>query len=160
MIFYGLAPLTVLLLPMVSNRHAAGKSSIEVLLKLLFANLSLGLIGVGIFSLFPELVIKVLSGSQYLVVANLLIKFSLLMWLLSISNLLMSYLIAVNRQTSAVWIGLIALLQPGLIILFHKNLTQIVNINLIVQGLLILILLIKIAPLLWYQIDRKLIASD
>src|SRR3989344_907529 len=159
MIFFGLAPLSILLLPMVSNRYAAGKPSMGVLFKLLFANMGLGIIGVGIFSLVPELVIKILSGSQYLIVANLLPKFSLLMWLLSISNLLMSYLIAVNRHTSAIWVGLIALFQPGMIILFHQNLTQIVNINLITQGMLIVVLLIQIVTMLFYQTDRKAIAS-
>lgn len=142
MIFYGTTPLAGFLLPFVANRYAKKQKTKIVFLKLGIVTTILGVIGLSIFTLIPEKIIIIISGSNYLENIPLLPKFSLTMFFFSINYFILTYLISINRS-QANWILLIGtLLQVILIQIFHQTISQIININLIIQIYLLISLIL------------------
>ncbi len=142
MIYFGLSPLTVIALPVAAHRFSSTGSAKSVLIKLGSVMTALGLVGVGIFSFFPNLVVKYLSGAQYLAIAPFLFHFSLAMLFFSLSQFLLSYFLAIGKVKSNILLLIVAILQPIVIILLPHTLEYAVNINLALQSLLLFSLLI------------------
>lgn len=142
MIFYGLAPLTTLMLPFISRRFAANRPTKTVLFKLSAAIIFFGIIGVSIFSFFPVTIVRILSGSAYLSGASLLPLFSLSLLFLALSYVILTYLIAVNKNKATLALLPAFILQPLLIFFFHTNLNQVILINLGIQVFLLTFFLI------------------
>lgn len=129
MILFGLTPLISLVLPMVSVRFAKKSSSQSLFLKLGLGIFCLGLVGALIFSIFPKFIITLLSGSQYIAISNLLPVFGFTMVIFALSQFLLSYLMATNREKSNFLFLLATLLQPILLFFLGKSLEAIVWIN-------------------------------
>lgn len=142
MIYFGVTPLSGLLLPMVSHRFAAHLNTKTVLRKLGLVSLVIGLVGVSIFSLNPEALISLLSGRNYLEVSGLLPLFAVTMLIFALSYFLLTFLIAVNRQKVNFILLLTALAQPLAIFISHDSITTVVYINLCLHSALLLALLI------------------
>lgn len=134
MIYFGIIPLSGLLLPLATSRFASQNNTKKIFYKLGLASLGLGGVGVTIFSLYPSLVISLLSGINYLAINSLLPLFSLSMLIFALNYYLLTYLIAVNKQSANLILLLATLIQPLLIALFHQSLNQVVNINLTIQA--------------------------
>ncbi len=134
MIYFGLTPFSVLLLPVVSKRFASQEKTQPVLWKLTGVAILFGGIGVAVFSTVPELVVRLLSGVQYLEGSQWLWMFALSMWLFALSRLLLSYLMAVSKEKANLILLLAIIIQPVLIGIWHANIGQVVMINLLIQG--------------------------
>jgi O-antigen/teichoic acid export membrane protein len=134
MIYFGLAPLSLLILPVVSKKFAGGEKTKPVWWKLAGTTILFGLIGVGIFSSVPDAVVRLLSGVQYIEGGGLLWLFAVGMLLYALSKLLLTYFMAVNGE-KANWILLLVMfLQPVMILMWHESLRQVAMINLIIQS--------------------------
>lgn len=142
MIFYGLIPFASLMLPFVSRRFAASLPTKTVLYKILTVVILFGIFGVLIFDNFPVQVISILSGENYLAGAKILPLFSASLLFLSLSYILLSYLIAINKNKSTLVLAVFFIIQPILISLMHQSLYQVVVINLSIQVCLFVSLLI------------------
>ena len=142
MIFFGLTPLGSLILPIAASRYASNRSTTSVYLKLIVSAGILGTGAVSLFSLFPELVVRLLSGSEYLAVTSLIPFISITMLFLSLNHLTLSYLLAVGKEKSTYLLLFFTLLQPLLITLFHTSLYQVITLNITLQFCLFLTLLI------------------
>jgi O-antigen/teichoic acid export membrane protein len=142
MIFYGLIPFASLMLPFVSHRFAAGLPTKTVLYKILAAVIAFGVFGSSLFASFPAKVIALLSGANYLAGTTILPLFSISLFFLGLSYILLSYLIAINKNKSALVLTAFFIIQPILITLMHQSLYQVVVINLSVQVSLFVSLLI------------------
>ena len=149
MIYFGLAPLSMLMIPIVASRFSAGIKTKEVLYKLSIAMLILGGIGTTIFWSAPDLVVRLLSGQQYQAVGSLLGVATLAMMLFSLSRLILLYFMSVGHQRANLFLLAALVAQPVLIFLFHQSLSQIIHINLIIQFCLLTSLL------LYYRIALK-----
>jgi len=136
MIYFGITPISVLTMTIVSNRHSANKNTKSVIVKLSLTAFFLGLIGVAVFSIFPHQVVLFLSGSQYLQGVKYLPLVSLSMFLFGLSNIILTSLFAIEKPKGSIILFVICLLQPVLITLFHQTLMQVVTVNLLVQVLL------------------------
>lgn len=129
MILFGLLPLVSLVLPIASHRHAATGSAKSILIKLGSVIVVFGVIGAGIFTLFPSLIIRVLSGAAYLEAATYLPVFAFTMVLFVLSQFLLSYLMAIGKPKANLLLLITTLLQPILIIISGSSLSGVVMAN-------------------------------
>lgn len=141
-IFFASSPIIVVMFPMISEHHANGKKYISLL------NLSFGLVilicaGINlIYFLFPQLMIKVLFGSQYLPASSHLFLFAMFLSLYALSFLLVNFYLSVKKVKVVILPVVAAMAQVILIFLFHQNLSQIVWVSIFVLGLLFISLLV------------------
>lgn len=142
MIFFGLTPIGSLILPIAASRYASKQSTSSVYLKLILSAGFLGIGAVSLFSLFPDLVVRLLSGSEYLAITSLIPFISLTMFFLSLNQLTLSYLLAVGKEKGTYLLFFFALLQPLLIIFIHSSLYQVITLNLTLQLCLFITLVI------------------
>jgi O-antigen/teichoic acid export membrane protein len=98
---------------------------------------------------FPSLIIQVLSGEVYVECIPLVGIFSMNMTIYSLSLVLLHYQLSADRRGFLYPLVLCTLIQSGLIVLFHKNLVQVL---LVTGGVGIFLLAINIY--LIYQSDR------
>jgi len=138
MILFGLTPLSALVLPIAAHRHAQKSSTISIFVKLGSVILFFGTIGAGVFSLFPGLIIKLLSGSAYLEAAPLLSYFAFSMAFLAFSLFIISYLMGTNRPQANLFLLIATLAQPAMILFLRNSLSNIVQGNFILQLILFL----------------------
>jgi len=103
--------------------------------------------------LFPPLIVQFLSGEVYLECVPLVGLFSINMSLYSLSLILLYYQLSIDQRGFLYPLVLCTLIQSGLIVLFHKNLIQVLLIvGLIALGLLVINLYLVYRP---YQGERK-----
>jgi len=141
-IFFASSPIVMVMFPMISEKHANGKKYIN------FLSLSLGLVflvclGVsGVYFLFPELMVNILYGSQYLSASPSLWLFAVFLSLYSFSYLLTNFYLSIKKVRIVSLPMAAALLQIILISLFHQNLKQAVSMSVLTTTLLLLGLLL------------------
>jgi len=129
MILFGLSPLISLILPVAAHRHSQSSKTSSVFLKLGLVILIFGLIGAGIFSLFPNFIVSHLSGNVYLEVAHLLPFFAFSMAFLAFSQFIIAYSFATNKPRASIFMLIATLLQPIVYLVFRSSLTNIVYAN-------------------------------
>ncbi len=98
MILFGLLPISALILPLATHRFSATGDASKIFGKLLLAMFTLGMIGVSIFGLFPELIVGLLSGQAYLSAASFLPPFALSMFFFALKNLPQYLIYLLNRD--------------------------------------------------------------
>ena len=145
MLLYGLTPLGILLLSLISYRRSAKKGYLQIFFKLLLATIVLGLVGVAIFTSFPMYIIQTLSGSAYLSGASLLAPFALSMFFFAISQLFLNYFLAADQGSSTWTLFALSLVQPLLLYLSSHTISTVVYVNLVIHFLLLLLLAVKFA---------------
>lgn len=138
-IFFLTASIAQVLIPAV-RLAASPIQNQQVLIKSLILLVAIGGIAWLIFALAPRFVVRILMGSKYLPYANLLPRFSLALFFVSIINLLVIYSIALRRYAAAaiVIIGLATTFT--LVTLHHQSLMAVVN-SLLFGSLILLFLL-------------------
>ncbi len=146
-IYFILGPLIGLILPYATHRHTATKSARSVFVKLGAAIIFFGLGAAGLFSLFPQFIISLVSGANYLEATTYLPLFSWSILFFSLNLFIISYFMAVGFPQANLYLLAATIFQPILIFIFHKNISQVVNINLFLEATLFLILL--------WQVKRK-----
>lgn len=140
-IFFASNPITMVMFPMVSERHANGKKYLDLL------SLSLGLVflvclGIsGIYFLFPELMIGILYGSQYLPASPYLWLFATFLSLYSLSSLLVNFHLSIKKVKVVILPLIAAVIQVIFVSLFHQSLFQVVWVSIAALGLLLISLL-------------------
>ena len=137
-VYFGLGPLIGLVLPIASHRHAATGSSKGVFLKLGSVILVFGLLATLIFVIFPSLIMRTLSGVNYLEGASLLPIFAGSMLLFSFSMFILSYLMAIGKPKFNLYLLVATIAQPLIVFIFHQSLIQVVSSNLILEFVLFL----------------------
>ncbi len=143
-IYFGLGPLIALVLPIASHRQSATGSSRSVFVKLGGTVFGLGLAATTVFSLFPKLIVSVISGANYLEAVPYLPIFAVSMLLFSLNLFTISYFMAIGRAKVNTFLLLATIAQPVLITLFHTSLNQVIWVNLSLESALFLLLLWQI----------------
>ncbi len=137
-IYFGLGPLIGLVLPIASHRHSATGSSKGVFLKLGSVIVVFGLLATLLFVIFPGLIMRTLSGVNYLEGASLLPIFAGSMLLFSFSMFILSYLMAIGKPIFNLFLLAATIAQPLIVFFFHQSLNQVVSSNLILEFVLFL----------------------
>lgn len=128
----------MLLLPKVIQQKKDGVDTLPILLKYVMYIVILSTtIVLGAF-LFPELVVKLMFGEQYLPIAFLLWKYALATSIFAIANIFAYYFLSINQYIPVVISAFLGMTQILLIILFHNSLEQVVIMQIITMVFLLL----------------------
>lgn len=152
-IFFATQPVILVMFPLVTARHAAGEDYQKLFFLGLFLVFLISLGVTGVYLLFPELMVKIPFGSQYLSAAKHLVIFGLFLSFHSLGFLVANFFLSLSQNQAAVLPVFAAALQALLVTLFHQSLTQIAWISTGVCGLLFASLMVyflisprKLAP--------------
>lgn len=129
-IFFGTAPVTTTMFPLVSEAHARGEKYQRIfLLSLMFLIAIAGSVTL-LFSFEPKLAMKLLIGSQYLSAASYLGRFSLFLSLCSVIYLFTNFFLSIHRTKAVYVVCLGATVQAILLAFIHPNIMTVINISL------------------------------
>jgi len=137
MILFGLTPLISLVLPMASHRQSAFGSAKTILIKLGSVTVIFGIVGAGIFSLFPTLIIRILSGAAYLEAAPFLSVFAFTMVFLALSQFILAYLLALSHPRATLLLLSATVIQPFLFYVFRGAFSLVIWSNFAIHLLLL-----------------------
>jgi len=141
-IFFATGAIPNVMFPMIVHRRSQGKKIKHLLLASLALLSIIAAAAVLVYWLFPKLMVRLLFGSDYLAIAPLLVWMAIFMSLYSLSYLLTSFSLSIEK-TKVVFFGVAAaLLQVTLIALFHQQLLQVVWISIGITGCLFLSLVV------------------
>lgn len=141
-IFFASSPITTVMFPTVSAKQAKGKDYRRVFETSIGLVIMISLVAVAIYFLFPNLMINLLYGRQYLAAAGNLGVFAIFISLYSLCAIFLNYFLSIAR-IAVIQLGVVAALgQIFLIVFFHQNIGQILSVNILVSFLLFLGLLI------------------
>ena len=128
----------MILLPKVIRRKQEGLDTLPILFKYVGY---IGLISVVIILatlIFPELIVKLMFGEAYLSVSNLLWQYAVATALFALANIFAYYFLSLKKYIPVVISGLLGLTQIGLIMLFHRDLKQVIAMQIIAMSTLLL----------------------
>lgn len=129
----------MLLLPAVVQLQKKGKETASVLIKYVgYIAVVSGVIVTGCL-IFPELIIKMLFGEQYISMAPLLWKYAIATSMFAISNIFAYYYLSLDQYFAVVISGVFGILQMLLVVFYHDSLAQVVHMQIIAMALLLVI---------------------
>ena len=128
----------MLFLPKVIQLKKDGKETQPLLMKYVSYIAFLSTVIVLITFLFPETVVNLMFGREYLSIAFLLWKYALATSIFAIANIFAYYFLSVNQYIPVVVSAIIGLTQIGLIVFFHDSLQQVVHVQIIAMVVLLL----------------------
>ena len=131
--------IVLVMFPMVAEAHTINKNTLLILKKSLLFTFLVCFIGIFIFFLFPDFLLRLISRGRYTGNVNLLWMFGLAMLPYALIGVINSFQIARHKISFIVALVVMTIAQVGLICLFHKSLEQVIYILLICGILLILI---------------------
>lgn len=123
-ILFGSISVANAMFPISSERFISGNKEQNKLIRKTFITIfTLCLIAVILFAVFPELIIKILFGNQYLTLANSLIYVAIAFSFLSFLNLMVLYRISVERFTNkhAILLFVLLFIQIAILIFARKT---------------------------------------
>ena len=135
-IYFLMAPITGVLITLVGGRQSKRKNQSRLKASLALM-LLLGGSALAAMSLFPNIIIKLLMGSKYLVDAHYLPRIGLAMLLLAAANALMMYHIALKRYAYSIASIVIFALMLGLMRANHGTIGAVIN-NIVFGSFLLL----------------------
>jgi O-antigen/teichoic acid export membrane protein len=133
MILFGLTPFISLVLPVTAHRHSQNSTTHPIFLKLGLVIFVFGLLGAGLFSVFPGRIILLLSGSAYLEATPFLPYFAFSMAFLAYSLFIISYLMASNRPQANIFLLIATIFQPIIYLIFKSSFSNIIYANFFLQ---------------------------
>lgn len=123
----------MVLLPTVVKLKKEEAPTIPVLRKYLGYTVLTSIVIVTICFAFPQKVVTLFFGNQYVEIAALLWKYALATSLFAVSNILAYYYLALDAYFPVVFLAISGCVQVYLITLFHNSLEQIVNLQIMVM---------------------------
>jgi len=105
---------------------ATPSENYHVLVKSLMLTVTFGGAAALFFVLFPSFTVHLLFGSRYDEMVHLLPPLSIAMLLMSISNLLANYYIALKQYLVLLWVSIGFAITIGLITFYHETISQVV----------------------------------
>lgn len=125
-IFFGTFPISKAMFPLSSeaSRDKNKKQAKNILTQSLLI-LGFGvLVALVVFWAFPELLVRIFSGSYYILSSKILIYLALAMGLLSFTNLLLLYKLSLGKIKNYWFVFIFIVFEIILLSIFHKNLFQ------------------------------------
>ena len=129
----------MLLLPTVVQLKKEGKDTLPILLKYVSYIAFIAITIVVSCFLFPNEIIRLLFGSEYLSISSLLWKYASATGIFAISNIFAYYYLSLDKYVPVVLSGIFGMLQIVLVVLFHETLEQVVHVQIIAMVLLLIV---------------------
>lgn len=124
MIFLGVIPISKAMFPIASEDAEKGNKKSSSFYKSLILILIPCLIAVVAFFIVPELMIKILFGTEYTDIKNILGIIGLAFSFLAIANLILLYHLSLNKKTKPISLIIFPVIQILLLFIFHKTTLQ------------------------------------
>ncbi len=131
--------IAVVLFPKASELKERGLNHFDLFIKALILTVILTLPVLLLFNFFPELTVKIIFGTKYIKAVPYLFKYSLAMFSFAISGLVMNYILSLGITRVAYALTLALIIEIIGIVLFHWNISQIVDIVLIASILSVIV---------------------
>src|SRR3990167_5663355 len=132
-IFYATTPLITIMFPYISKKKAAREPYILALFSGLTFALFISLIVIFIFSFFPETIIGLLFGKEFLKIISHLVHFGFFIVFYNLNAILTFFFLSASYNRILYFLLFFPLLQVVLLAMFHQDLTQIINVNIIIN---------------------------
>ena len=129
----------MLLLPAVVELKKEGKETASVLFKYVGYIAAIAIIIVLTCLVFPELIINILFGEDYIAMAPLLWKYAIATSMFAISNIFAYYYLSLDKYVPVIISGVFGMLQMVLVIFYHDSLEQVVHMQIVAMILLLVI---------------------
>lgn len=127
----------MLLLPKVIQLKKDGKNTLPILLKYVGYIVILSTLIVTFTWLFPEFVVRLMFGEQYISISPLLWKYALATSIFAIANIFAYYFLSIGKYIPVIVSAFLGLTQIGLIMLYHNSLEQVVLMQVLTMVLLL-----------------------
>ena len=128
----------MILLPHVVAAEKAGKDSRTLLWKYVGYTAVLGAIITGVSYMLPELIVHILFGTAYVEIASLLWLYALATSLFAVANMFAYYFLSRSVYGPIYLTFIVGLLQIFGIVAFHDTLLQVVLLQLVLMGILLI----------------------
>lgn len=128
----------MLLLPDVVRLKKEGKNTKPILFKYVVYISTIALSIIIACYLFPELIVQLFFGNQYLPIAPLLWKYAIATSMFAIANIFAYYYLSLDRYIPVIITGILGLSQVILIIFYHHSLEEVVFVQIIAMIVLLL----------------------
>ena len=128
----------MLLLPKVIKMKKEGKDTLPILLKYVAYIFLLSVSIVTFTYLFPEFVVRLMFGEQYISIAFLLWKYALATSIFAIANIFAYYYLSLGKYIPVIVSALLGFSQIGLIVIFHETLEQAVLMQVLAMTILLI----------------------
>lgn len=127
----------MLLLPKVIQMKKDNQDTLPILLKYVGYIVLLSTSIVLFTALFPEFVVNIMFGKEYVSISFLLWKYALATSLFAVANIFAYYYLSLNQYFPVVVSALLGSTQIGLIMMYHDSLEQVVHMQIIAMVLLL-----------------------
>lgn len=135
-VYFGTLPLTVLIVPIIARQQAQGKSTRKLFFLLMGSGIVLcgGLVVASM--LFAPLIVELLYGSAYVDAAYLLPMYTVAAALFVLTNLLVTYRVALGKGGET-WMPLLAAIAQIIgVMIFHDSLMTIIIVQISIMSVL------------------------
>jgi O-antigen/teichoic acid export membrane protein len=139
----GFVPL--LILPKAAQLGAAGKPTRVILLQGVALTMALAGVGLALFYIIPQTVVRVTYGAAFVGAAPYIFKYGLAMSLLGTTNVVVTYKIGLHRFAFVWPLLAMAVAEPIAIVFFHRTLTSVIDVLLIVNFVALTLCLVSSA---------------
>ncbi|MBU3907518.1 MAG: oligosaccharide flippase family protein [Nanoarchaeota archaeon] len=124
MIFFGTVAISKIMFPLASERHDSNKDSLNMFKKSFLIVVSICLIVIAIYALFPTLIISLLYGSEYLEMSNYLVWSAVALSFLALSNLNLIYALSTDKMKKPYYLFLFLVIGGVLFYFFHNSILE------------------------------------
>jgi O-antigen/teichoic acid export membrane protein len=139
-VLYFSLPFVSAMFPKISELFTKEKKHFAILAQTFGIVAVLSLVIMIVFTMFPDIIVKLLFGAQYLPISPYLGKMSLAMFLLILINVFFNYYFSIGKYKFIFYFFIFSVCEIILMVLFHSNFNQIINSIIATYGGLILCL--------------------
>lgn len=144
-IFFATSSINFVLFPVLAERKELkrGYTHLVIIALFLVTAISLGL--TTIYYVFPDFIVGLLFGHQYIEASSLLGNFGLFISLYALASMLVSILLALGKTWVWVFTTIAALAQILFLTLYHETLATVIGVNMTITGGLFVCLMLYYA---------------
>lgn len=142
----------MLLLPKVIQLKKEGKDTLPILMKYVGYIFVLSATIVLFTWLFPEFVVRLMFGEQYVSISYLLWKYALATSIFAIANIFSYYFLSIDKYVPVIISAILGSIQIVLIIFFHNSLGQVVEMQILAM---IVLLFFQISYFIYHSINTN-----
>jgi O-antigen/teichoic acid export membrane protein len=137
-IFFGTVAISKTMLPLTSERFETGISTRRLFFKALGIVSVLCLIALILFAFFPQLIVEILFGEEYLQSASIVLNMGIAFSFISLANLVLIYGVSINKKIKVQYLIIVLVAQIILLTLSSFSLYY-YSISMAFSGLLLFI---------------------
>lgn len=128
-IFFASAPIASAMFPIVVKKKVQNEKYVRIFIISFIVTAGVGVLITLVYWIFPELIINILYGNAYLLAKSELVFMGIFVLFYSLSNFLVNFLLSISKTTAVIFPLLAAIIQPILIYLYHRNISEIIRVS-------------------------------